>query len=180
MSNTLEARESVIDGITYRVKLFSTSQALDEYARWVKMFGPSFARAIGGIGRGAPLGNLLSALSVGGEMAALEFFDRLASAELKSMIKALAANTVIIEKAGQKEPELERVFDQHFAGKLHKRLFPWVLFALQANYADFLDGQSGGSVATQVVNQLLSLYESLKPSAGKSGESPTPGDSPAP
>jgi hypothetical protein len=180
MNNTQETRESVIDGVTYRVSLYPTSKALDEYVRWVKMFGPAFARAIGGLGRGATLGNLLSALTVGSEMATLEFFERLASAELKSMIMNLAASTVVVEKRGQKEPELERVFDTHFAGKLHKRLFPWVLFALQANYADFLDGQSGGALATQVTNQLLSLYESLKPSAGKSGESPTPDDSAAP
>lgn len=161
----LEAKEKVIDGVSYKVHQLGARKALRMLQRIIKIVGPGIATGIQGVdGQGgfqAMAEMDIGKLALG--QAVKELADRLDEAVVDGIVDELAQVTVVVK--GDKQPALSAIFDLHFAGKM-KQLFQWLLFALEVQFGDFFGGPGGISAG---VGSLLQSSEAPSPHPPSSG-----------
>lgn len=135
----IESRETVIDGVRYRVSQLGARHALRLLTTLAKVLGPGLGKGLDSVLQakgGGKLAELLEAdtskLQLGPAVEAL--VDRLDEPTVEAVVNQLADATVLV--LGDKAPQLSAVFDAHFAGKLGQ-MFKWLAFALEVQFGDF-------------------------------------------
>lgn len=177
----IEVLEREIGGLNYRVTLLPTKLGTATLVRLVKLFGPTLGSFIGGIGRGVATPGLGEqdlaehGLAQGAGDAINAFCARLDEVELQRLLDLFAQYTVV-EIDAQHEPRLDKIFDDHFAGR-YDLLFTWFRFALEVNYTRFFIANAGGIVAQMW--KALSRFRSRGASTGTSTASPAASDTAA-
>lgn len=160
-----EVRELELGGYTYRVTQLGARKAAEVLERLVKLVAPGtrgFADsvavaqtldALAMMGLPAAVATVLDELKVGTTMEVAEIF-------------APFTNVREDERTDGPGPRLDKVFDQHFAGKL-SHLYRWLVFCVEVNYSDFFD--ESGPMAP-VLEKIKGLFRSrsLEPSESES------------
>jgi len=83
----------------------------------------------------------------------------------------LAKATVVVLDA-EREPQLDRIFDDHFAGR-YDQMLQWFAFALEVNFRSyFLDWLSDRGLLDRVMRLIASASQSPTASTGTSTASP--------
>jgi len=147
-----ESREKTIGGTCYRVLQLGAKDGRSMLVQLTKLLGPALANGLSGLGESkatevesamaSALGNALHDL-------ALRLDDR----EVAAILDKLALSTELVLGADH-VPRLDKVFDDHFAGK-YDELLQWAAFALEVNFGSFFGGSSGASGLLGRLSQLM-------------------------
>lgn len=131
----LPTKSRKIGDCTYTTTLLSASEGLAINPLLYRALGPAVAELAANLPEGdLSLGDLPWAAVTA---AVKELTLRLDEADLRTLTTKFAAVTEVTLPDGKK-PRLNDVFDVHFAGK-YARMYQWLLFCLEANFADFLE-----------------------------------------
>lgn len=120
-------QEKVIGQNKYSVMQLGGHKSLEVAARLGNMLGDTS-------------GEILSSEADWGR-AVGKFLKSLSPENLRYLADAMASHTDVTTPDG-KSPRLSDVFDAHFRGRTLE-MFQWLIFALEVNFADFLDGIKG-------------------------------------
>ena len=146
-----ESRE--IDGLVYDVTQLGGIDARNVLLRLMKSLGPSL---------GALADSPLSAV-----------FEKLAlsEADLGYFCEKFGSCSFVHLEDG-KLPMLDKVFDDHFAGRTGA-MVKWLVFAVEVNFSDFLDGAKARLGKLSKLGFAPTSSPSMSPSTsiGQSGES---------
>lgn len=124
-------KKKTIDGIEYEVTQLGAKEGRALFVRISKMIGPSLASLAK-----ADLASLMDS-NVAQLAPAIETFVRDVSEEdLDVLCSKFAERSAY--RDGKDWPELDRNFDDHFAGA-YLRMIKWLAFCVEVNYADFFD-----------------------------------------
>lgn len=144
-----EAKEAVIEGVTYKVMPLLTSEGLIILTRLTKLMAPAAAAGLGGE---TDAEGVDEELNIGRAVAALA--ASLEEAQTLDTIKRLVSE----QRVQHTNPEGNMVplrFDHHFSGD-YKALFQVVKLSLEVNFGDFF-GVVGGlfkeALATELVKK---------------------------
>lgn len=130
----LPQKSRKIGDCTYKTTLLSASEGLPINTLLLRVLGPAVATLASALPsvesvKDLPIEALARAFS-----SAIHNLD---SQDLRTLVDTFAPKTWVRLPDG-KEPLLSDVFDTHFAGK-YARMYQWLGFCVQENFADFLD-----------------------------------------
>lgn len=155
----LAAKEKVIGGKTYQVRMLPTDLGLRSAAKLLNLIGPG-----------------VSALQSGSEDTFTRFVGELLTSErladqLEYFTKLFRQYTAVEVEPG-KMAELSTIYDVHFMGNYFE-LLQWLVFCFEANHASFLSGAGLNleKVVGLIQAQLLSRYQNRAVTRGQSGAS---------
>jgi hypothetical protein len=167
MSRTV--REKQIGEYRYLVTLLGAKAGRSMLVRLTKLLGPATASFLEGVLHAK--GGLTASLALGASDAIREVTQRLSEADLVIISDELARFTAVVIDA-EHQPQLDKIFDDHFAGR-YGEMLAWLAFALEANFTSFFDGARSGStpLAQRLQSLIALLSQSPSTSTGTSGES---------
>jgi hypothetical protein len=119
-----ETKEKEINGCTYSTLTLGAVQGKRVLVRLTKMAGPALASISDA--QKDPSGALGKVL------------ETLSEEDIDFLCTTFAARSSVTLPDG-KQPQLDKVFDSHFAGD-YMSLVEWLAFCVMANYADFFSG----------------------------------------
>lgn len=128
---SIETKTRTIDGIDYRVTQLGAKQGRAIMVRLLQVVAPTLSKL-----SGANITKIedIELSQIG---PALEALVAHANEEvLGELCSAFASRSSF--RDGQNWPELDRHFDMHFGGA-YLRMFKWLVFSIEVNYADFFD-----------------------------------------
>lgn len=162
-------KEKQIGEYRYQVTLLGAKAGRAMLVRLTKMLGPATASFLEGVLHAK--GNLTASLAIGAADAIREVTLRLSESDLAAISDELARFTVVILDE-QHSPQLDKVYDDHFAGR-YGEMAAWLAFALEANFASFFDGARSDStpLAQRLQTLIALLSKSQETSTGTSGAS---------
>lgn len=162
-------KEKQIGDYRYQVTLLGAKAGRAMLVRLTKMLGPATASFLEGVLHAK--GNLTASLAIGAADAIREATQRLSEADIAAISDELARFTVVILDE-QHSPQLDKVFDDHFAGR-YGAMAEWLAFSLEANFTSFFDGarSDGTSLALRLQSLIALLSQSQNTSTGTSGGS---------
>jgi hypothetical protein len=152
-------KERVICGQTYRVTLLGALQGRTMLVRLIKTVGPALAAFIEGLLNAK--GGLTESLALGSADAIRDLALKLSDKDLADISDQLAHFTTVIVIPNDTEPQLDKILDEHFAGR-YDAYTQWLGFALEANFSSFFGASSSGG------RDLLSRLKALIASASTS------------
>jgi hypothetical protein len=118
----------------YTITLLSADEGLPINALLLRVAGPTIATLVSEAGDFKTLADIPWAAFAAAFRTAVHNLD---AADLRQLVDAFAPKTLLKLPDGKK-PVLSDVFGVHFAGK-YGRMYQWLGFCIQANFADFLD-----------------------------------------
>jgi hypothetical protein len=130
----LPQKSRAIGDCTYKVTLLSAGEGLPVNALLLRVLGPAVATLAGELPDARSLADMPWAALAKAFNSAIYNLD---AKDLRTLVDAFAPKTWVKLPDG-KEPLLSDVFDLHFAGK-YVRMYRWLAFCLECNFADFLD-----------------------------------------
>jgi hypothetical protein len=168
---SIETRDKVIAGVTYRVSQLPAKVGRNVLVRVVKQLGPGLAGALSGAGSASAGVDNLGALVMGASEAIGMLCARLSPEEFDAILDVFARHTTIA-LPNDVEPKLADKFDEHFAGR-YDAMLQWAAFCMEVNFGSFFDASAGPNALWQRAQTFL---QSLSPTAstGTSGASPVP------
>jgi hypothetical protein len=169
MPTSRPVRDKTIGGIRYQVTLLGAKAGRSMLVRLTKLLGPAMASFLDGMLHAK--GDLTTSLAIGAGDAIREVTQRLTAADLEAISDELARFTVVVIDE-QRQPQLDKIFDDHFAGK-YNDMAAWLAFALEANFSSFFDDARSDSrpLAQRLQTWIALLSPSPNTSTGTSGGS---------
>lgn len=130
------SQSTEIGGHRYTVSMLDPLTAEDLLVLVVNVVGPSIGAVAGSVkSENEPVPREAIEAAIAG------FCQRISKAQLREVIAMLTPVTTV-EIAG-KTPALDRIFSEHFRGRLGA-LNRWLLFAIKVQLGDFFDSAAGG------------------------------------
>ena len=152
----------------YKVTLLGAKAGRAMSVRLLKLLGPALSSFLEGLAVGK---DGEQALALGAAEAMRALVKQLTAEDCASIMDELAKATVVVLDA-EREPQLDRIFDDHFAGR-YDQMLQWFAFALEVNFRSyFLDWLSDRGLLDRVMRLIASASQSPTASTGTSTASP--------
>lgn len=163
-----EVVEREIGGHVYKVTLLGAKAGRTMIVRLLKLLGPTLAGFVENTVTGK--GDGIESIALGIAEAFRQLAEKIHADDIGAISDELAKFTsVVIDH--ERQPQLDRVFDDHFAGK-YDCMLQWLAFALEANFSSFFGGSAGAkTLLGRVMTAIASMSTSRPASTGTSTES---------